>query len=62
VLIVYSRQKFYIFSLVNREARAIGRSFKFSGLTRGKDVWVRVRARNSVGAGAWSDPATIMVT
>jgi hypothetical protein len=38
------------------------RSFKFSGLTRGKDVWVRVRARNSVGAGPWSDPATIMVT
>ena len=38
------------------------RAFKFSGLTRGKDVWVRVRARNAVGAGAWSDPATIMVT
>jgi hypothetical protein len=38
------------------------RSFKFTGLTRGKDVWVRVRARNSVGAGPWSDPATIMVT
>lgn len=38
------------------------RSFKFTGLTRGKDVWVRARARNSVGAGAWSDPATIMVT
>ena len=38
------------------------RAFKFSGLARGKDVWVRVRARNSVGAGPWSDPATIMVT
>jgi hypothetical protein len=38
------------------------RSFKFSGLTRGKDVWVRVRARNAVGVGPWSDPATIMVT
>jgi hypothetical protein len=38
------------------------RAFKFDGLPRGKDVWVRVRARNTVGAGAWSDPATIMVT
>ena len=38
------------------------RAFKFSNLTRGKDVWVRVRARNTVGAGPWSDPATIMVT
>lgn len=38
------------------------RAFKFSGLPRGKDVWVRVRARNTVGAGPWSDPATIMVT
>jgi hypothetical protein len=38
------------------------RAFKFIGLTRGKDVWVRVRARNTVGAGPWSDPATIMVT
>jgi hypothetical protein len=38
------------------------RAFKFTGLTRGKDVWVRVRARNAVGAGPWSDPATIMVT
>lgn len=38
------------------------RSFKFGGLTRGKDVWVRVRARNTIGAGGWSDPATIMVT
>ena len=38
------------------------RAFKFTGLTRGKDVWVRVRARNTIGAGPWSDPATIMVT
>ncbi len=38
------------------------RALKFAGLTRGKDVWVRVRARNTVGAGPWSDPATIMVT
>jgi hypothetical protein len=38
------------------------RSFKFSGLARGKDVWIRVRARNTIGASAWSDPATIMVT
>jgi hypothetical protein len=37
------------------------RAFKFAGLTRGKDVWVRVRARNTVGAGPWSDPATVMV-
>ena len=37
------------------------RSFKFGGLTCGKDIWVQVRARNAIGAGAWSDPATIMV-
>jgi hypothetical protein len=41
---------------------ANSRAFKFTGLTRGKDVWVRVRARNTVGAGGWSHPATIMVT
>jgi hypothetical protein len=39
--------------------RDYSRSFKFSGLTRGKDVWC---VRNLVGAGAWSDPATITVT
>lgn len=33
----------------------------FTGLTRGKDVWVRVRARNVKGAGVWSNPAVIMV-
>lgn len=38
------------------------RSFKFTGLARGKDIWFRFRARNSIGAGPWSDPATIMVT
>lgn len=38
------------------------RSIVFTGLTRGKDVWVRVRARNVKGPGAWSNPATIMVT
>ena len=38
------------------------RSFQFDGLPRGKDIWVRARGRNSVGPGAWSDPATIMVT
>jgi hypothetical protein len=37
------------------------RSIMFTGLTRGKDVWVRVRARNVKGAGAWSNPAVIMV-
>lgn len=38
------------------------RAFKWTGLARGKDTWFRVRARNSIGAGPWSDPATIMVT
>src|SRR5205085_1070055 len=38
------------------------RSIHFPGLARGKDTWIRVRARNTVGAGPWSDPATIMVT
>ncbi len=38
------------------------RAFKFTGLARGKDTWFRVRGRNTVGPGAWSDPATIMVT
>jgi hypothetical protein len=37
------------------------RAFRFAGLTRGKDIWIRVRARNTIGAGPWSDPATIMV-
>lgn len=37
------------------------RSFHWTGLQRGKDTWFRVRARNTVGAGPWSDPATIMV-
>jgi hypothetical protein len=38
------------------------RAIHFAGLERGKDTWFRVRARNVVGAGPWSDPATIMVT
>ncbi|MEY2564375.1 MAG: hypothetical protein QOH88_2568 [Verrucomicrobiota bacterium] len=38
------------------------RALKFSDLARGKDTWFRIRARNTVGAGPWSDPATIMVT
>jgi hypothetical protein len=46
----------------NPETFPNSRSFKYSSLTRGKDTWVRVRARNTIGAGAWSDPATIMVT
>jgi hypothetical protein len=35
------------------------RSFKLSDLPRGKDVWVRMRAAMWVGAGMWSDLATI---
>ena len=38
------------------------RGLLFPGLPRGKDVWGRGRARNTIGASAWSDPATIMVT
>jgi hypothetical protein len=37
------------------------RSFNFSGLERGKDVWVRVRAVNTKGPGPRGDPASIMV-
>lgn len=37
------------------------RSIHFENLARGKDTWFRVRARNVIGAGPWSDPATIMV-
>jgi hypothetical protein len=33
-----------------------------NGLTRGKDHYFRVRAIGPDGPGAWSDPATIMVT
>jgi hypothetical protein len=45
----------------NPEPFVNSRAFKFANLPRGKDVWVRVRARNVVGPGPWSDPATIMV-
>jgi hypothetical protein len=38
------------------------RALKFTDLARGKDTWFRFRARNTIGAGPWSDPATIMVT
>jgi hypothetical protein len=38
------------------------RKFLISDLVRGKDIYVRVRARNTKGAGPWSDVATIMVT
>jgi hypothetical protein len=38
------------------------RALRFTNLTRGKDTWFRIRGRNTVGAGPWSDPATIMVT
>lgn len=41
---------------------ASSRGFNWSGLERGKDVWFRVAAINTVGQGPWSDPATIMVT
>ena len=37
------------------------RGFAVDGLPRGKDVWIRVRARNVIGLGEWSDPFTIMV-
>ena len=37
------------------------RALSFTGLARGKDTWFRIRARNTIGAGPWSDPATIMV-
>jgi hypothetical protein len=38
------------------------RGIKISGLERGKDYWVRVRAIGANGEGPWSDPATAMVT
>ena len=38
------------------------RALRFTDLARGKDTWFRIRARNTIGAGPWSDPATIMVT
>jgi len=36
-------------------------AFEIPGLERAKDVWGRVRARVSNGAGPWSDPATTLV-
>jgi hypothetical protein len=38
------------------------RGLGLTGLTRGKDHWARVRGVGPSGVGAWSDPATIMVT
>jgi hypothetical protein len=38
------------------------RAITISGLQRAKDYWVRVRAIGPNGAGAWGDPATILVT
>ncbi len=32
-----------------------------TGLTSGSRIWARVRALNSAGVGAWSDPATKIV-
>jgi hypothetical protein len=37
------------------------RGIGVSGLTRGKDYWVRLRAIGTNGPGPWSDPATILV-
>jgi hypothetical protein len=45
----------------NPEPATSSRRILLSGLPRGKDIWVRVRARNVIGPGGWSDPATIMV-
>jgi len=32
-----------------------------TGPTRGKDYWARIRAVGPNGAGAWSDPTTILL-
>ena len=36
-------------------------SFHLTGLTSGQRCWIRVRAHNVKGPGAWSDPATKIV-
>ncbi len=42
--------------------KAAGRGAqRISGLTAGQSYQIRVRARNAVGAGAWSDPVTVTV-
>lgn len=38
------------------------RGIVISGLTRSKDYWMRIRGIGSNGPGAWSDPATILVS
>lgn len=38
------------------------RGISVTDLERGKDIWMRIRAVGPSGAGAWSDPATTMVT
>jgi hypothetical protein len=38
------------------------RGIVIKGLQRGKDYCARIRAVGPTGPGAWSDPATIMVT
>jgi len=38
------------------------RGIMISGLVRGKDYWIRIRAIGPKGPGAWSHPATIMAT
>ena len=55
-------------NLANRaEAVADGGTFAstrgigMTRLTRGKDYWARIRAVGPNGAGAWSDPTTILL-
>jgi hypothetical protein len=38
------------------------RGIGITGLTRSKDYWARLRAVGTSGPGAWSDPATVLVT
>ena len=46
---------------IDGETFASTRGIGISGLTRGKDYWVRLRAIGTNGPGPWSDPATILV-
>jgi hypothetical protein len=47
---------------IDGETFASTRGIGISGLTRGKDYWVRLRAIGTNGPGPWSDPATILVS